>query len=258
VITKEYRRFAEFCDACRRYRYIGLCHGPPGVGKTLSARHYARWEILEPYLSHSLDRMPPVNVTQCHTVLYTPEVAHTPRSLATDLRALRRSFEWMIADATNPEGMRRFGDDQPERIELLIIDEADRLKMQGLEQARDLYDRNSFGLILIGMPGIEKRLSRYAQLYSRVGFVHAYRPLSADEAKFVLAHHWQRLGLSFSLTDFTDTEAVAAITRITGGNFRLINRLFAQIERILEINQMQTITKEVVTTAREGLVIGAA
>ena len=45
--------------------------------------------------------------------------------------------------------------------------------------------------------------------------------------------------------------------RMTGGNFRLLNRLLTQIERILEINALHEVTMEVVQAARESLVIGA-
>jgi DNA transposition AAA+ family ATPase len=116
------------------------------------------------------------------------------------------------------------------------------LKTQGIDDA------------LIGMPGIEKRLARYPRLYSRVGFVHHYKPLSVDGQAFVLARYRPHLRLG-DTDDFATTEAIAAITRITSGNFRLTTRLVDQIERVLEIDQLTIVTKEVVGAARENLVI---
>ena len=39
----------EFCEATRRYAYIGLCYGTPGVGETLSARRFCRADFAETY-----------------------------------------------------------------------------------------------------------------------------------------------------------------------------------------------------------------
>ncbi|MCU1530674.1 MAG: ATP-binding protein [Arthrobacter sp.] len=127
-----HRRFAECADTVRANRWIGVCWGAPGVGKTLSARHYAEHGLVDPYV-------------------------HTE---------------------SGSSG----------RTELLIIDEADRLKTSGLEQVRDYYDRHTMGVILIGMPGIEKLLARYPQLYSRIGLAHEYRPLTPEERTAVLTH----------------------------------------------------------------------
>ena len=83
--------------------------------------------------------------------------------------------------------VRRFG--------LVGDHQAERLSATALEYIRDGFDRADIGLLLIGMPGIEKRMARYPQLYCRVGFAHHYRPLQGDELSFVLTRHWRQCGL---------------------------------------------------------------
>lgn len=257
VVTKQHRRFAEFCDAVRRDRYIGLCHGAPGVGKTLSARHYSYWDTVRPIVEHFRfsETVAPESALTARTVFYTPKVHNTPNTVDKEVRSLHTRLSWAIETTLYPDRSNQLVERDGPYTELVIVDEADRLKTPALEALRDHHDRTGAGLILIGMPGIERRLARYPQLYSRVGFLHHYQALTTDEQAFVLSRRWLQLGLD-DIDDFTAREACAAIIRITAGNFRLTTRLLAQIHRVMEINQLNTITSEVVDAARESLVIG--
>jgi len=143
----------------------------------------------------------------------------------------------------------------PDPTTLIVIDEADRLRMTSLEQLRSIFDASGLGMVLIGMPGIEKRIARYPQFYSRIGFVHEFRPLGPVEVELLLEQHWSSLS---SLTQAPSPQAVRAIIRVTGGNFRLLTRLLTQMERVVDINRLTALSEAVVETARENLVIGHA
>jgi len=262
IATKEHRRFTEFAHTIRTHRTIGLCFGPAGVGKTLSARRHAHWDVAESLLHTWGPRAPSdahvyAALARSRTVFHTPTVGGTLRELRIDLERMTTRVDICIKqDEKTDSDEKRFGS-RDSMVELIILDEAERLSTAAVEYLRDMFDRTTIGLMFIGMPGIEKRMARYPQLYSRVGFAHHYRPLQGDELTFVLTRHWRKLGLSLDSADFTDTQAIAAISRITNGNFRLLHRLFVQIERILHINELSVITEDVVEAARSTLVIGA-
>jgi DNA transposition AAA+ family ATPase len=291
VETGEHHRFEEFCEACRRDRYIGLCYGPPGVGKTISARRLTRadeFEALRSPLRDDPEALQPLSGVR--TLLYTPDVINGPRAVSDRVLGLWNRLLFIeAAHLSRAEQRPAPAEDEKVRLiigtqsrtvrdanrklagiaavtrprpflhplELLIVDEADRLKTASLEQLRHLFDRGEFGLVLIGMPGLEKRLARYPQFYSRVGFVHAYRPLRTDELRRILLTQAGQLVEALPDAALADPEAVAAVLRVAGGNLRLVVRLLTQTIRILAINGLRSITPDVVVTARESLVIGA-
>jgi hypothetical protein len=107
----------------------------------------------------------------------------------------------------------------------------------------------------IVMPGIEKQIARFPQLYSRIGFVHEFRPLDATEMQELLEQRWTPVGVTLPDEPFTP-EVMARLIRMTGGNFRLLTRLLTQIERVLDVNGLQIVSIEAVEAARDSLVIG--
>jgi DNA transposition AAA+ family ATPase len=165
IVTKEHRRFTECAHARRQQRTIGVCFGPAGVGKTLSARRHANWVLAEPLLHTWGPREPSDDqgyaaLARSRTVFYTPTVGGTLRELRKDLHLMTSRVESCIEQqhGLNSDGQRGVARDR--MIELIIIDEAERLSTSALEHLRDLFDRTPLGVMLMGMPGIAKRLAR--------------------------------------------------------------------------------------------------
>jgi DNA transposition AAA+ family ATPase len=260
IETKQYHQFVEMCEACQQYRYIAVCYGDAGVGKTLSAKRYTQWDQMERVLLGELSQ--PVRPEALRVAFYTPEALMGAKSFQQELLQLHWQMN-KLATLT-PPAVRLQGPIKgnlrvtPLEWDLLVIDEADWLKPLGLDVLRDFYDRSHMGVVLIGMPGIEKRLARYRQFYSRVGFVYQFCVLSAEELRAILVDQWRRKEgeQEVPAEEALDEEALAAIIRITGGNFRSIYRLLQQVERILRINHLSKVTKAVVETARASLLMG--
>src|SRR5262249_55723564 len=109
VETLEHRRFAEFCNARSRYRYIGLCYGRPGVGKTLSARRCSWWDCFEnvdpnPY---AIPDEALAALSGIKTIYYTTPVVNTPRQINDDISRLRSQLQSLAKEPLRRRATRK-------------------------------------------------------------------------------------------------------------------------------------------------------
>jgi DNA transposition AAA+ family ATPase len=265
IETTQYYQFVELCASCQQYRYMGLCYGDAGVGKTFSARYYTQWDQTERWLAGALEHQ--VRTEQLRMAFYTPDVLMSAKRFEQELLHLHvqmKMLEHLSPPASQPQAFcqypRRGYVVTPLEWDLLVIDEADRLKSVQLEVLRDLFDRSQMGVVLIGMAGLERRLTRYPQFYSRVGFKHEYCALQPKDLREVFNQQWSQRHPAeegdLLVSEILDEDALSAIIRMTEGNFRDVVRLLQQVERILLLNQLSKVTKAVVETARMNLLVG--
>lgn len=260
IKTKQYKQFAEFCKACRRDKYIGLCYGPAGAGKTESACYYTNWRKVEENIkkNHIFGNQPvTISMKNLHSMLYTPQMLSQPKHIINEIKDNQREFNWLKERYLYPDKIPiHVREENRNFAELIIIDEAERLRPQSFELIRELYDKTETSFIFIGMPGIERIIERFPQLYSRVGFVHQFKNLGKSEIEFIITKNFSKLGVCIEEDNFNDQEAIATIIRITNGNFRLINRLLKQAYRIMQVNCMTSLNTEILNAARKCLLIG--
>ena len=248
--TRQHRRFVEFADAVRRHRYIGACYGAPGLGKTLSARTYAAADDWDRWALHRYSgRMLPQSLLDSRTAIFTPYVTITARQLLNEVIhrvPSSRRHRTFLQRPWDPF------DDIP-----LKRTRAPNCYHRRGRQAENQRPGTAPGLLRPQRhrhhpdrhARVRRQLARYPQLYSRVGFAHQYRPLDPKTSPTFSRTTGSNSAYRYDPTP-ADAESANTVARITGGNFRLIERLMSQVARVLKINQLDTITPEVVEAAR--------
>jgi DNA transposition AAA+ family ATPase len=183
------------------------------------------------------------------TAFYTPEVTATPKRTEQDVALLRWEIQQM-ADAAAARDVVEDGEDvptsgyiRPGLVDLLIVDEANRLCPVSLELLRDVFDRGQMGLVLVGRPGLEKKVRSIAPLASRVGMRLEFAGLQVQELDVLLQRYVQRAGIEI------DAQVASVIFQRTNGNVRSVRQVLLQIEYLLCINKRRRVTMKLVDVA---------
>lgn len=68
-------------------------------------------------------------------------------------------------------------------VEMLIIDEADRLKPETFADVQDIYDKLAIAVVLVGTDRLDAVVKRDEQVYNRFRACHRFGKLSGEEFK---------------------------------------------------------------------------
>lgn len=201
VETPTARRIFDAMTFARVRPTISVIYGGAGVGKTTAMHQYA-------------DAYPNIFIVTAQPALAS--MMHMLREIAMVLSV--HSSGWqrrsLVGDILNKLWMTRG---------LLVIDEAQHLGVQTLDQIRSIYDAAGIGLVLCGNESVYARLTgvsrraEFAQIFSRVGRrVMIDMPKPEDVTEILLA---------WDVTGVKEREYAHQIASLPGGLRGLTNML---------------------------------
>ncbi len=245
-----YRSFKELCDACRSQQKIGMSFGSPGIGKTSACFRYSNWHLVEANMRvRNGVPVEPKKLAACDSLYFKPSITASPTRLRSELSTLRNNFHEAKTRGVGWESSKAWIEaHQTKKVNLVIVDEAHRLRYAAFEEFRDLQEEWEVGLVLIGDPGMERSLARMFHFSDRVRYVERFESLSSEEMIAYIDKQTELMNIA------KPSDAVyTLISEYCRGNPRKLGHLFALAERLLKINDdlVDGLTAEVIETARE-------
>lgn len=208
--------------------------GDPGAGKTTLVGH----------LMGRIDRERLHVVKLVTTQIDAHDLLHlVAEGLGADTRGLAKA-QVLSAVEKGLHAVARTG-----KRTLLIVDEAQALPMQSVEELRMLSNFQAGGhallqIFLLGQPEFRARLAdpSLEQLRQRVIAMHHLEPMGVEELGPYIAHRLSVVGWT-GRPDFTD-EALAAMHRWSAGSPRKVNQLAGRVMLFGAIENIDSFTAD--------------
>ena len=114
------------------------------------------------------------------------------------------------------------------QVEMLIIDEADRLKPKTFADVRDIFDNLGISVVLVGTDRLDAVVKRDEQVHNRFRACHRFGKLSGSEFKDIVVI-WERDILKLPIASNLSSKAMLKVLApATGGYIGLLDMVLRE------------------------------
>ncbi len=113
-------------------------------------------------------------------------------------------------------------------VEMLIIDEADRLKPKTFAEVRDIFDKLNIAVVLVGTDRLDAVIKRDEQVYNRFRACHRFGKLAGDEFSQTV-DIWERQVLKLPVaSNLSGKRMLKILGQATGGYLGLFDMILRE------------------------------